>query len=78
MRRTAADVDNELSDDFSPAWRVGDLGMELDAIPGLIVVGDCCEGSSGGVPDDVEVCRDSGELVPVGHPNLETFQGKSI
>jgi len=78
LRRTVADVENKLSNDFSSAWRVGDLRMELDTIPWLIVVGDSCEGSSRGVPDDVEVGRDLRELIPMGHPDLETFQGKLI
>ena len=58
VRRTVADVENELSDDFSPAWRVSDLGMELDTIPRFVVVDDGCKGGSGCMPDDVEVCRD--------------------
>ena len=58
VRRTPADIENELSDNFSPAWRVGDLGMELDTIPWLVVVDDGRKGSSGCMPDDVEVCRD--------------------
>lgn len=76
--RTVADVENKLSYDFPSAWRVSDLGMELDTIPWLIVVSDGCEGGSGGMSDDVEVCRDFGELIPMGHPDLEIFQGKSI
>ena len=75
MRRTLADVENELSDDFSPAWGVGDLGVELNTIPWLIVVDDCCEGGGGGMPDDMEVGRDFGQLIPMRHPDLENFSG---
>jgi len=75
--RTVADVENELSDDFSPAWRVGDLRVELNTIPWLIVMGDGCKGGSGCMSDDMEVGRDFGELIPMGHPDLEKFRGKS-
>ena len=68
--RTVTDVENELSDDFSPSWGVGNLGVELDTVPWLIVVSDGCEGCSGGMPDDVEISGDFGELVPMGHPDL--------
>jgi hypothetical protein len=34
-------------------------------------VGDGCKGGGGGMPDDMEVARDFGELVPMGHPDLE-------
>lgn len=68
--RTVTDVENELSDDFSPSWGMRDLGVELDTIPWFIVVGDGCEGGSGGMSDDVKVGRDFGELVPMGHPDL--------
>jgi hypothetical protein len=78
MRRTVADVKDELSNDFSPAWRVGDLRMELDTIPRLPVVGYGCEGSGRGMPDDVEVGWDFGELIPMGHPDLGNIQGESI
>ena len=70
VRRTVADAENELSNDFSPTWRVGDLRMELDTIPRFLVVGDRCEGGGGGMPDDMEVGRDFGELIPMGHPDL--------
>ena len=60
MRRTVTNIENELSDDFSSAWRVSDLGVELDTIPRLVVVDDGCKGGSGRMPDDVEVCRDFG------------------
>ena len=76
--RTLTDVENELSDDLSPAWRMGDLGVELDTVPRLIVVGDGCEGGSGGMPDDMEVGRDLGELIPMRHPDLEKCSGKPI
>ena len=78
VRRTVTDVDNELSDDFSPAWRVSDLRMELDTVPWLVVMGDGCEGGIGGMPDDMEVSRDFGELVSMGHPDLENFRGELI
>ena len=60
VRRTVADIENKLSDDLSPARRVSDLGMELDAIPRLVVVNDGCQGGSGCMPDDMEVCREFG------------------
>ena len=70
MCRTAADTENELSDDFSSAWRVGNFGMELDTVPWFVIVGDGCEGSGGGMPNDMKVSGDLGELIPMGHPDL--------
>lgn len=75
MRRTTADVKNELSDDFSPTWRMGDLRMKLDTVPWLVVVGDGCEGCGRSMPDDMEIGGDFRELVSMGHPDLENFQG---
>ena len=60
VRRTVADIEDEFSDDFSSAWRVSDLRMELDTIPRLVVVDDGRKGGSGCMSDDVEFCRDFG------------------
>lgn len=66
-------VENELSDDFPPAWRVGDFGMELDTVPGFVIVGNGREGGGGGMPDNVEVFGGFEELISMGHPDLERF-----
>ena len=70
IRGTVTDVKNELSDNFSPAWRVGDLGVELDAVPRLVVMGDGCKWSIMCMPDDVEVRRNFRELISMRHPDL--------
>lgn len=58
MCRAAADAKNKLSDDFSPTWRVGDFRMELNTVPWFLIVGDGCEGSIGGVSNNVEAGGD--------------------
>jgi hypothetical protein len=44
--------------------------MELDTIPWFVVVADGCEGSGGGMSNNMKVGRDLGELIPMGHPDL--------
>jgi len=78
VRRTVTDVDDELSDDFSSARRVGDFGMELDTVPWLIVMGDGCEGGGRGMSDNVKIGGDFGELIPMRHPDLGFFRDESI
>lgn len=68
--RTAADTKNELSDDFSSAWRVSDFWMELNTVPWFVIVGNGCEGGARGMPNNMEVEGYFRELISVGHPNL--------
>lgn len=70
MLAAPADAQHKPANYLLAARRVGDLGVELDAVEGL---GGVCEGGVGGgrgVADYVKVGGRGGELVAVGHPDL--------
>lgn len=48
-----------------------DFRMELNTIPRLLVVSNGCEWSITGGGDSVEIGGNGGEMIGVGHPDLE-------
>ena len=51
-------VDDELANDFPTTLGMSDLGMELNAVEGLRVVGNCSKRRGAGVSNDMEIGRE--------------------
>ncbi len=65
----ARDLVGEVAQDQRAAWRVSDLGMELDAVEAPPLIGDHREGGALGGGHHMKALRDGGDLVPVAHPD---------
>ncbi len=68
--RGAAEVDNEVAEEFSSLARVGDLGVELDGPHAVLRVLDGGHGVAG-AGDDLEAGCERFGVVAVAHPDLE-------
>ena len=64
-----ADVDDKAAEDVLTAERVGDFGVELDAVNGLLVVGNGGERGGSGRRDGSEILRERVQSVRVRHPD---------
>lgn len=70
IRLAFHDFKDKVGDDLLSARRMGDFRVELDSVDGLCVMGYRCQRSGLCLADDMEVGRDGGKLVSVGHPDL--------
>ena len=68
------DAQHEFTDDFSSPLRMGDLGVELNAVERLRVMCDCGKGCSIRAANDVEIGGKLRQLISMRHPDLDRVQ----
>ena len=71
QRLAAADIDHEAAQQGLALQGVGDLGVELHAVPALVLVGHRRDRDAVGGGGDREARRHLGHVVAMAHPHVE-------
>ena len=72
QRAAAADLGDEAAQQGLALARMGDFGMELHAVPVLVLVGHRGDRNAIGARGDDESRRGGGDMIAMAHPDVQT------